>query len=130
LGSLAAAGAVLGAAFLSRPVEALAIGAVFVAALAADCVRARRWLPIAALGAAFLAVASIYLAFNAATTGHALRPRYIELWGSSNGLGFHDGPWGEPHKTAAGIRDEILYLSLHGAILFVWHITVILPLVD
>jgi len=128
LGSLAAAGAVLGAAFLSRPVEALAIGAVFGAALAADCVRARRWLPIAALGAAFLAVASIYLAFNAATTGHALRPGYIELWGSSHGLGFHEGPWGEPHTPAAGLRNALLDLSLLGVFLFEWPIPALWPL--
>jgi hypothetical protein len=128
LGSLAAAGAVLGAAFLSRPVEALAIGAVFGAALAADCVRARRWLPIAAFGAAFLAVASIYLAFNAATTGHALRPGYIELWGSSHGLGFHEGPWGEPHTPAAGLRNALLDLSLLGVFLFEWPIPALWPL--
>lgn len=128
LGSLAAAGAVLGAAFLSRPVEALAIGAVFGAALAADCVRSRRWLPIAAFGAAFLAVASIYLAFNAATTGHALRPGYIELWGSSHGLGFHEGPWGEPHTPAAGLRNALLDLSLLGVFLFEWPIPALWPL--
>src|SRR5688500_11192512 len=128
LGSLAAAGAVLGAAFLSRPVEALAIGAVFVAALAADCVRARRWLPIAALGAAFLAVASIYLAVSAAPTGHALRPGYIELWGSSHGLGFHEGPWGEPHTPAAGLRNALLDLSLLGVFLFEWPVPALWPL--
>ncbi|HET6639613.1 MAG TPA: glycosyltransferase family 39 protein, partial [Gemmatimonadota bacterium] len=59
VGFLSAAGAALGAAFLSRPVEALAIGAVLGAALAADSLQARRWTPLAAFGAAFLAVASL-----------------------------------------------------------------------
>ncbi len=128
LGFVAAAGAVLGAAFLSRPVEALAIGAVFGAALVADCARSRRWAPIPAFGAAFLAVASIYLAFNAATTGHAFRPGYIELWGSSHGLGFHEGPWGEPHTPAAGLRNALLDLSLLGVFLFEWPIPSLWPL--
>ena len=127
-GFLAAAGAVLGMAFLSRPVEVLAIGGVFGAALAADCVRARRWLPLAAFGAAFLTVASIYLAFNAATTGHPFRPGYIELWGSSHGLGFHEGPWGEPHTPGAGVRNVLLDLSLLGVFLFEWPVPALWPL--
>lgn len=125
---LAVSGAVLGVAFLSRPLESLAIGVVFGAALAADCLRARRWGPLAAFGMAFLAIASIYLAFNAATTGHAFRPGYIELWGSSHGLGFHEGPWGEPHTPEAGLRNQLLDLSLLGVFLFEWPIPALWPL--
>lgn len=125
---LGAAGAILGAAFLSRPVEALAIGAVFGAALAADSARVRRWTPVAAFGAAFLAVASLYLAFNAATTGYPLRPGYIELWGSSHGLGFHESPWGEPHTPAAGLRNGLLDLSLLNVFLFEWPLPALWPL--
>ena len=125
---LAAAAAILGLAFLSRPVEVLAIGAVFGAALAAECVRERRWLPLAAFVAAFLAVASVYLAYNAATTGHAFRPGYIELWGSSHGLGFHEGPWGEPHTPAAGLRNALLDLSLLNVFLFEWPVPALWPL--
>jgi 4-amino-4-deoxy-L-arabinose transferase-like glycosyltransferase len=125
---LAAAGAILGAAFLSRPVEVLAIGAVFGAALVVECARGRRWLPLAAFGVAFLALASIYLAYNAATTGHAFRPGYIELWGSSHGLGFHEGPWGEPHTPAAGLRNALLDLSLLNVFLFEWPVPALWPL--
>jgi hypothetical protein len=106
----------------------LAIGAVFGASLAANSLRARRWVPLAAFGAAFLAVGSIYFAYNAATTGHALRPGYIELWGSSHGLGFHEGPWGEPHTPAAGLRNGLLDLSLLGVFLFEWPIPALWPL--
>lgn len=125
---LAAAGAALGMAFLSRPLESLAIGVVFGAVLAADCVRTKRWGAFAAFGAAFLAIASIYLAFNAATTGHPFRPGYIALWGSSHGLGFHEGPWGEPHTPEAGLSNLLLDLSLLGVFLFEWPIPALWPL--
>jgi hypothetical protein len=128
LGFLAVAGAALGVAFLSRPVEVVAIGAVFAGVLAADAVRRRRWRPIAACGAAFLAVASLYLLFNAATTGDPFRPGYIELWGTAHGLGFHESPWGEPHTPAAGLRNEILDLSLLDVFLFEWPIPALWPL--
>lgn len=127
-GFLAGAGTALGVAFLSRPVEALAIGAVFGVALAADCARARRWAPAAWLGAVFLAVASLYLAFNAATTGDALRPGYLELWGSAHGLGFHESPWGVPHTPAAGLRNGLLDLALLSVFLFEWPLPALWPL--
>jgi 4-amino-4-deoxy-L-arabinose transferase-like glycosyltransferase len=124
----AVAGAALGLAFLSRPVETLAIGAVFAGVAAGRAARSRRWLPLAVGGAAFLAVASLYLAFNAATTGHPLRPGYIELWGSAHGLGFHESPWGERHTPAAGLLNQILDLSLLNVFLFEWPIPALLPL--
>jgi hypothetical protein len=125
---LAAAGAALGGAFLSRPIEAVAIGAVFAGVLGADAVRRRRWQPIAACLAAFLAIASIYLWFNAATTGDTLRPGYLELWGSAHGLGFHESPFGERHTPAAGLRNETLDLSLLSVYLFEWPIPALWPL--
>jgi hypothetical protein len=127
-GWLAGAGAALGMAFLSRPVEVVAIGAVFAGALLAGAVRRRSGRPVAACGVPFLAVACLYLAFNAATTGHLLRPGYIELWGSAHGLGFHEGPWGEPHTPAAGLRNEVLDLSLLGVFLFEWPVPALWPL--
>jgi hypothetical protein len=118
----------LGVAFLSRPLEVLAIGALFGGVLVADAVRERRWRPLVVFSAAFLVVASIYLAFNAVTTGNPLRPGYIELWGSSHGLGFHESPWGERHTPAAGLRNQILDLSLLGVFLFEWPIPALWPL--
>jgi hypothetical protein len=128
LAVLGAAGAALGVAFLSRPIEALAIGAVFAGVLGADAVRRRRWRPIATCLAAFVAVASLYLWFNAATTGDPFRPGYMELWGSAHGLGFHDTPFGERHTPAAGLRNEILDLSLLSVYLFEWPIPALWPL--
>jgi len=128
LALLAVAGASLGGAFLSRPVEALAVGAVFGAVLVAGAVRDRRWQPLVVCGAGFLVVASLYLAFNAATTGSPLRPGYIELWGSSHGLGFHESPWGERHTPAAGLRNAALDLSLLGVFLFEWPLPALWPL--
>ncbi|HET6617850.1 MAG TPA: glycosyltransferase family 39 protein [Gemmatimonadota bacterium] len=125
---LALAGAALGVAILSRPVEIVAIGAVFGGVLAVEALRRKSWRPIAACGIPFLAVASLYLAFNAATTGHPLRPGYIELWGSAHGLGFHEGPWGEPHTPAAGLRNEILDLALLNVFLFEWPVPALWPL--
>lgn len=128
LALLAAAGASLGVAFLSRPVEALAVGAVFGAVLVAGAVRDRQWRPLVACGAGFLAVACLYLAFNAATTGSPLRPGYIELWGSSHGLGFHESPWGERHTPGAGLRNAALDLSLLSVFLFEWPLPALWPL--
>jgi hypothetical protein len=128
LGFLAAAAVGLAIGFLSRPVEVLAVGAVFAGILAADAVRERRWRPVAVFGLAFLAVASLYLAFNALTTGDPLRPGYIELWGSSHGLGFHESPWGERHTPAAGLRNELLDVSLYNVFLFEWPIPALWPL--
>jgi hypothetical protein len=128
VGMLAAAGTSLGVGFLSRPLEVLAIGSVFAGVLGADAVRERRWRPLVVFGTAFLVVASIYLVFNAATTGYPLRPGYIELWESSHGLGFHESPWGERHTPAAGLRNQILDLSLLGVFLFEWPIPALWPL--
>ncbi|HYO47061.1 MAG TPA: glycosyltransferase family 39 protein [Gemmatimonadota bacterium] len=128
LGMLAAAGMGLGVGFLSRPLEVLAIGAVFGGVLCADAVRKRRWQPLVVFGAAFLLVGSLYLAFNAVTTGNPLRPGYIELWGTSHGLGFHESPWGERHTPLAGLRNQILDLSLLGVFLFEWPIPALWPL--
>jgi len=128
LAFLAVGGAALGVAFLSRPVESVAIGAVFAGVLGADAIRYRRWKPIATYSAAFLALASLYLWFNAATTGDPLRPGYMELWGSAHGLGFHENPWGGRHSLSAGLRNEVLDLSLLNVYLFEWPIPSLWPL--
>lgn len=47
---------------------------------------------------------------NAAQTGDALRFGYIEMWGRSHELGFHEAPWGFPHTPARGLELVNLYL--------------------
>ena len=124
----AAAGAGLGVAFLSRPLEALAVGAVAAGFLLAGALRDRRLRVPLAVGVGFLAAASLYFAFNAASTGDPLRPGYIELWGESHGLGFHTTPWGDRHTPRTGLRNELVDLALLELYLFEWPIPSLLPL--
>lgn len=127
-GWLALAGAALGGAFLSRPLTALAIGVPFAAWGVAEARTRRRWRDLPLGAAAFLAVAGIYLWFNAATTGDPLLPGYIKLWGADHGLGFHRSPWGEMHTPLKGLRNELVDLSLLNVFLFEWPIPSLLPL--
>lgn len=125
-GWMVAAGIALGAATLSRPLTAVAVAAVFgVVAIVRG--RERRTGPVVA-GLAFAGVASLYLAYNAATTGHPLVPGYIELWGTAHGLGFHPTPWGDLHTPLAGLRNELIDLSLLNLFLFEWPIPALWPL--
>ena len=118
------AGLALGAAFLSRPLTALAVGLV----LGAASLHRREWRGalVGALG--FLAVGAVYLTYNAATTGDPFLPGYVKLWGGAHGLGFHLSPWGEVHTPATGVRNELLDLSLLNVFLFEWPIPALLPL--
>ncbi|WP_419934560.1 glycosyltransferase family 39 protein [Candidatus Palauibacter sp.] len=126
-GWILAAGLALGAAFVTRPLTALAVGgalALPALRLAAPC----RW-STALLGAGgFLGVASLYPIFNAATTGDPLTPGYLRLWGESHGLGFHLSPWGELHTPLAGLRNELIDLGLLQAFLFEGPIPALAPL--
>ena len=122
------AGLGLGIAFLSRPLEALAVGAVSAAFLITDAHRNGRWRSLGVMAGGFLAAASLYLAFNAATTGDPLRPGYIELWGESHGLGFHTTPWGDRHTPMTGLRNELVDLALLELYLFEWPIPSLFPL--
>lgn len=47
---------------------------------------------------------------NAAQTGDPFRFGYIEMWGRSHELGFHEAPWGFPHTPARGLELVNLYL--------------------
>jgi hypothetical protein len=47
---------------------------------------------------------------NAQQTGHPLRFGYIEMWGKSHELGFHQAPWGPAHTPARGVELINLYL--------------------
>lgn len=119
----AGAGAALGAAALCRPLTAAAAAVPFLAfALASEH---RRHVTVAAVG--FAAVASIYLVYNARLTGDPFVPGYIELWGESHGLGFHETPWGARHTLLAGLRNELLDLALLDLYLFEWPVPALLP---
>ena len=123
----ALAGAALGGAFLSRPLTALAVGAVFaVVALRVDV--PTPWRSRLAGATGFLAVASIYLFYNAATTGDPFVAGYVRLWGADHGLGFHTTPWGHVHTPLSGLRAELLDLSLLNLALFEWPLPALLPI--
>lgn len=122
------AGMGLGMSFLSRPLEALAVGAVALAFAAPAAVRGGRRAGLLALGAGFALLSVFYLGFNGITTGDPLRPGYIELWGSSHGLGFHVTPWGDRHTPLAGLRNELVDLALLDLYLFEWPVPALFPL--
>jgi hypothetical protein len=101
LGWAVIAGVAAGAQILVRPISAVGIGlplAIYVLAHAP-----RRWREVIAMGGAAVAVASLLLAFNAATTGDATMMGYTLRWGATHTLGFHPSPWGAPHTPAAGL---------------------------
>lgn len=118
-----AAGAALGAAALIRPLTAVIVAVTF----AAFALGSRRRGHVLLAGAGFAATASLYLVFNAQVTGDPLLPGYLELWGESHGLGFHETPWGGRHTPAAGLRNELLDLSLLNLYLFEWPVPALLP---
>lgn len=146
---LAGAGLALGAAFLTRPLTALAVGAAFSAVgwwrsgrpapggagttpddpPAPERPRARESLGrLAVLGCGFLAAASLFLLYNAFTTGDALVPGYLHLWGDGHGLGFHETPWGGRHTPLLGLRNQLADLALLNVHLFEWPIPALWPL--
>ncbi|MFQ5678151.1 MAG: ArnT family glycosyltransferase [Gemmatimonadota bacterium] len=127
-GWLAGAGAALGGAFLSRPLTALAAAAVLAPMATAAAWRRGRLAHLAGGAAGFLAVASLYLLYNAWTTGDPLLPGYIRLWGSDHGLGFHATPWGDLHTPRTGLRNELVDLALLNVYLFEWPIPALLPI--
>jgi hypothetical protein len=124
---IAVGGMALGAAFLSRPLTALAVGAAF--AFPALRSAGRRWPVVAVSGLlGFALVASLYFLFNAATTGDPLTPGYMELWGSRHGYGFHESPWGDIHTPLTGLRNELVDIGLLHGFLFEWPVPALLPL--
>ena len=126
-GWLFVGGLALGAAFVTRPLTALAVGGAFaLPALRVAGRGRRRTAVLAAVG--FLGVASLYPIFNAATTGHPLTTGYVRLWGDAQGLGFHVSPWGVPHTPLTGVRDALIDLGLLQAFLFEWPIPALVPL--
>ncbi len=58
-----------------------------------------------------IAIPLLFLAWvNASQTGDPFRFGYIEMWGQTHALGFHDAPWGFPHTPARGLELINLYL--------------------
>lgn len=126
----ALAGGALGAVFLCRPLTAAAVGLGLSPVLAdwvLDDGPGKRWRRLAAFALPAAALAGLYLAYNAATTGHPLRPGYLELWGSAHGLGFHATPWGGVHTPVDGLAHELLDLSLLNLFLFEWPVPALVP---
>ncbi|MFN2433176.1 MAG: glycosyltransferase family 39 protein [Gemmatimonadota bacterium] len=122
------AGAALGAAALSRPLDAVAVGLPFGLAALLQVMRSGRHSALAAGLAGFLPPAALYFAFNAATTGDPLLPGYVKLWGESHGLGFHETPWGDLHTPWTGLPNELTDLALLNVFLFEWPVPALLPL--
>jgi len=124
---LAGAGVALGAAFLSRPLTAVAIGAGL--AIPAVRIAGRRWWLAGLVGTLGVAsLACFYFVYNAATTGDPLTAGYLRQWGAAHELGFHVSPWGDLHTPLTGLRNELVDLGLLQSFLFEWPIPALWPL--
>jgi hypothetical protein len=105
------AGLCLGVAATIRPLDAAAF-----ALPAAVWLLFRAWkqasqvAPLLASGVGVAIPLAILMAINATWTGDPLRFGYIELWGVTHELGFHEAPWGFPHTPARGLELINLYL--------------------
>lgn len=107
----AALGACLGMAATIRPLDAASF-ALPTAAWLLWRVRlgAAHVRPLLASGVAIAIPLIALLAVNNAWTGHPFRFGYIELWGVTHRLGFHEAPWGVPHTPLRGMELINLYL--------------------
>ncbi len=124
---LLGAGLAIGAAFLSRPLTAVAVGLAMAPFVLHTAWRNRDARSIAAAAAGCLMAVLAYLAYNAATTGDPLLPGYMKLWGVDHGLGFHATPWGDVHTPIAGLRNELTDLALLSSLMFEGPIPALLP---
>jgi uncharacterized membrane protein YhaH (DUF805 family) len=124
---LAGAGAALGAAFLCRPFTIAAVAVPFALFGLASAYRNRRTADLAAGAAGFLVLAGVYPLYDLVTTGHAFLTGYVEQWGASHGLGFHETPWGTTHTPLLGLRNELTDLQLLDLNLFEWPVPALWP---
>lgn len=124
---LAGAGTALGVAFLCRPLTVAAVAAPFALFGLVSAHRNRRKADLAAGAAGFLLLAGVYPLYDLATTGHPFLTGYVEQWGASHGLGFHETPWGTTHTPLLGLRNELTDLQLLDLNLFEWPIPALWP---
>jgi hypothetical protein len=105
------AGLCLGIAATIRPLDAVAFALPAAVGLAWRLrIGARHVAPLLASGVGVAVPLAILMAINATWTGDPLRFGYIELWGVTHELGFHEAPWGFPHTPARGMELINLYL--------------------
>jgi hypothetical protein len=116
------AGMAIGAAFLCRPLTAVAVGIVLAPSTLRTAWRRGEASAVASGMAGVALAVLVFLAYNAATTGDPLLPGYVKLWGREHGLGFHATPWGDVHSPVAGLRNELTDLALLTSFLFEWPI--------
>ncbi len=110
-GAAAWAGIALGIAATIRPLDAAAFALPTAAWLLWRLRRGRAQLaPLLASGVGIAVPIALLLLVNALWTGSAFRFGYIELWGHTHALGFHEAPWGPPHTPARGLELINLYL--------------------
>lgn len=94
-----------GLAATIRPLDALAFALPAGLWLLARALRDRsRWADALPAGLGVAVPVLVLLWINAQTTGHPLRFGYVELWGTSHEIGFHEVPWGPPHTPARGLE--------------------------
>ncbi|HET9064487.1 MAG TPA: hypothetical protein VFN22_01540 [Gemmatimonadales bacterium] len=106
-----ALGLCLGIAATIRPLDAAVFALPAGAWLLWRTTRDRRQLGpllVSGLGVALPLIALMLV--NNAWTGDPLRFGYIELWGKTHELGFHEAPWGFAHTPARGLELINLYL--------------------
>lgn len=61
-------------------------------------------------GAGIAIPVALLLFVNSQQTGNPFRFGYIEMWGKSHEMGFHQAPWGPAHTPARGLELINLYL--------------------
>lgn len=104
----------LGVAATIRPTDALAFALPAGVWLVVRALRDKsRWRDVLLSGIAIVVPVALLLWVNSQTTGSALRFGYIEMWGKSHELGFHETPWGPPHTPMRGLElVSLIFLRL------------------
>ncbi len=104
-------GLALGLAATIRPMDGLAFALPTACWLAARVRHGRAHLgALLASGVGVALPLAALLAVNASQTGDPFRFGYIEMWGVTHQLGFHEAPWGPPHTPWRGLELINLYL--------------------
>lgn len=125
---LTLAGFAMGGAALIRPLTAIAIAIPFTYFALIHVKKDKAYFKLIPGIISACLVSSLFLIYNKLTSGDALIPGYIKLWGKSHGLGFQESPWGEMHTPLTGLRNELIDLRLINEYLFEWPIPSLLPI--